>query len=45
MELEPYHDPIHDQQFYLDKNLRQRLADEYGVYCNKFHKIKIGMFM
>ena len=32
MELEPYHDPIHDQQFYLDRKLRQRLADEYGVY-------------
>ena len=32
MELEPYHDPIHDQQFYLDSNLRQRLADEYGVH-------------
>lgn len=32
MELEPYHDPIHDQQFYLDKNLRKRLADEYGVH-------------
>lgn len=32
MELEPYHDPIHDQQFYLDRKLRQRLADEYGVH-------------
>lgn len=32
MELEPYHDPIHDQQFYLDRKLRQRLAEEYGVY-------------
>lgn len=31
MELEPYHDPIHDQQFYLNKTLRKRLLDEYGV--------------
>lgn len=32
MELEPYHDPIHDQQFYLDRSLRKRLADEYDVH-------------
>nr|XP_002122286.3 lysine-specific demethylase 3B [Ciona intestinalis] len=25
------HDPIHDQQIYLDKTLRKRLKDEYGV--------------
>jgi len=31
MELEPYHDPIHDQSFYLDRTLRRRLAEEYGV--------------
>jgi len=26
-----YHDPIHDQQMYLDKTMRKRLLDEYGV--------------
>lgn len=25
------HDPIHDQQMYLDKELRHRLFEEYGV--------------
>ncbi|XP_076812762.1 uncharacterized protein LOC143459469 isoform X3 [Clavelina lepadiformis] len=25
------HDPIHDQQIYLDQNLRRRLREEYGV--------------
>lgn len=28
---EPHHDPIHDQSWYLDTHLRQRLLDEYGV--------------
>ncbi|BET01767.1 JmjC domain, hydroxylase [Nesidiocoris tenuis] len=29
--LEPHHDPIHDQSWYLDLALRQRLSSEYGV--------------
>ncbi|XP_054167428.1 lysine-specific demethylase 3B-like [Oppia nitens] len=29
--LEPHHDPIHDQSWYLDENLRNRLSKEYGV--------------
>jgi len=29
--LEPHHDPIHDQSYYLDGNLRERLKNEYGV--------------
>ena len=29
--LEPHHDPIHDQAFYLDSSLRQRLKTKYGV--------------
>ncbi|XP_033207104.1 probable JmjC domain-containing histone demethylation protein 2C isoform X3 [Belonocnema kinseyi] len=29
--LEPYHDPIHDQSFYLDGPLRERLYRDYGV--------------
>uniref|UniRef100_A0A0A9WZN2 [histone H3]-dimethyl-L-lysine(9) demethylase n=2 Tax=Lygus hesperus TaxID=30085 RepID=A0A0A9WZN2_LYGHE len=29
--LEPHHDPIHDQSWYLDLNLRDRLSKEYGV--------------
>lgn len=29
--LEPHHDPIHDQSFYLDGPLRERLYREYGV--------------
>ena len=29
--LEPHHDPIHDQSYYLDSALRQRLYKEYGV--------------
>lgn len=29
--LEPHHDPIHDQSFYLDGPLRQRLYRDYGV--------------
>lgn len=31
VKLQPNHDPIHDQHQYLDKRLRQRLHDEYGV--------------
>jgi len=27
----PNHDPIHDQDYYLDNNLRSRLYEEYGV--------------
>ncbi|CAH1784257.1 unnamed protein product, partial [Owenia fusiformis] len=30
-EIEPDHDPIHDQSWYLDKFLRDRLYREYGV--------------
>ena len=26
-----HHDPIHDQTWYLDESLRQRLRDDYGV--------------
>ena len=29
--LEPHHDPIHDQSWYLDEKLRNRLLKEYGV--------------
>ncbi|RWS12108.1 lysine-specific demethylase 3B-like isoform X1 [Dinothrombium tinctorium] len=29
--LEPHHDPIHDQSWYLDDHLRKRLLQEYGV--------------
>jgi len=29
--LEPHHDPIHDQSWYLDGILRERLYKEYGV--------------
>ncbi|KAK7074250.1 Lysine-specific demethylase 3B [Halocaridina rubra] len=29
--LEPHHDPIHDQSWYLDGHLRDRLYKEYGV--------------
>jgi len=29
--LEPHHDPIHDQSWYLDGPLRSRLYTEYGV--------------
>lgn len=29
--LEPDHDPIHDQNWYLDDKLRARLFNEYGV--------------
>lgn len=29
--LEPHHDPIHDQSWYLDTELRNRLYREYGV--------------
>lgn len=31
MKLEKHHDPIHDQSFYLDKKLRDRLKKEYNV--------------
>ncbi|XP_052773895.1 probable JmjC domain-containing histone demethylation protein 2C isoform X3 [Mya arenaria] len=30
-EIEQHHDPIHDQSWYLDEELRERLACEYGV--------------
>ena len=30
-EIEPHHDPIHDQSWYLDENLRVRLKEEYNV--------------
>ncbi|CAH0391977.1 unnamed protein product [Bemisia tabaci] len=29
--LEPHHDPIHDQSWYLDATLREKLYKEYGV--------------
>lgn len=29
--LEPHNDPIHDQCWYLDTELRNRLEKEYGV--------------
>lgn len=29
--LRPHHDPIHDQKYYLDGHLRERLYKEYGV--------------
>ena len=29
--LEPNQDPIHDQSWYLDRDLRKRLMDEYDV--------------
>ncbi|XP_077493923.1 lysine-specific demethylase 3A-like isoform X2 [Amblyomma americanum] len=29
--LEPHHDPIHDQSWYLDQELRERLYREYAV--------------
>lgn len=29
--LEPHHDPIHDQNWYLDAELRDRLYEEYAV--------------
>jgi len=31
IEVSEDHDPIHDQQIYLDKPLRRRLKEEYGV--------------
>ena len=31
IEVSDDHDPIHDQQIYLDKALRRRLREEYGV--------------
>ena len=31
-EIEPHHDPIHDQSWYLDEELRTRLLTEYGVH-------------
>ena len=31
-EIEPHHDPIHDQSWYLDEELRTRLLKEYGVH-------------
>lgn len=31
VKLEPYHDPIHDQSWFLDRPLRERLYKEYGV--------------
>ncbi|XP_022288330.2 uncharacterized protein LOC111100582 isoform X4 [Crassostrea virginica] len=30
-EIEPHHDPIHDQSWYLDVDLQNRLYKEYGV--------------
>ncbi|XP_029645559.1 probable JmjC domain-containing histone demethylation protein 2C isoform X3 [Octopus sinensis] len=30
--IEPDHDPIHDQSWYLDADLRDRLNKEYGVH-------------
>ncbi|ESO96842.1 hypothetical protein LOTGIDRAFT_214375 [Lottia gigantea] len=30
--IEPDHDAIHDQSWYLDEKLRERLAREYGVH-------------
>ena len=29
--IEAHHDPIHDQSWYLDNELRRRLLDEYNV--------------
>ena len=29
--IEPHHDPIHDQSWYLDNTLLKRLHEEYGV--------------
>ena len=29
--IESHHDPIHDQSWYLDEGLRERLLNEYGV--------------
>lgn len=29
--IEPHHDPIHDQSWYLDDELRRRLLEEYSV--------------
>ena len=29
--IEPHHDPIHDQSWYLDEMLRKRLLEEYNV--------------
>lgn len=31
LEVLPEHDPIRDQSWYVNKKLRQRLLDEYGV--------------
>lgn len=31
MKYSAHHDPIHDQCFYLDHDIRQRLKEEYGV--------------
>lgn len=31
IKLEPHHDPIHDQSWYLDEELRNRLYHEYSV--------------
>ena len=30
--IEQHHDPIHDQSWYLDEDLRDRLAKEYDVH-------------
>ena len=30
-DIEPHHDPIHDQSWYLDADLRKRLEQEYNV--------------
>ena len=30
-DIEPHHDPIHDQSWYLDQGLRKRLLEEYDV--------------
>ena len=29
--IEPHHDPIHDQSWYLDETIRKRLLEEYNV--------------
>ncbi|GFR06494.1 lysine-specific demethylase 3A [Trichonephila clavata] len=31
VKLNPHHDPIHNQEWYLDEKLRNRLCKEYGV--------------
>jgi [histone H3]-dimethyl-L-lysine9 demethylase len=35
--LLPSHDPIHDQNIYLNKELRSRLYSEYGDFCFLFY--------